>query len=145
MLFMTWSFKCACSSARQISASDADSVGSILFLYFHNLGSAFRSTSQKETKTLSPQRAFKQLRVLRDDRDDRPQIVQSNGRNIDAINDNLASGSFDDAEKSQSERRLARTRSTTDTDTFATVDFDANIPKHKIKLWSVLHRKVTFF
>lgn len=102
MLFMTWSFKCACSSARQISASDADSVGSILFLHLQS-GSAFRSNLLKESR-LSPQRAFEQLRVLRDDRDDRPQIMQTNGRNIDAVNDNLASGSFDDAEKSQGER-----------------------------------------
>lgn len=102
MLFMTWSFKCACSSARQISASGADSIGSILFLHLHS-GSAFRSNLLKGSR-LSPQRAFEQLRVLRDDRDDRPQIMQTNGRNIDAVNDNLASGSFDDAEKSQGER-----------------------------------------
>ena len=72
----------------------------------------------------------------------RPQIIQPNRRDINAINDNTTTGRIHESEDTHRERRLATSCTTQQTDTFSRLETEGNILEDGWELRRVLDHEI---
>ena len=84
-----------------------------------------------------PNRAFKQSRILWNDGQATAQIQQTNAGRVDSVNGNIARVGLDDTEQGQSQRRLASTRPSNDTDLLVRLDVELDVLENQVKAFTI--------
>ena len=87
-------------------------------------------------------RALPELGVLRDDGHRLAQVVQAEGRDVDAVNVHSALGSFEYAEECEGKRRLAGARAADHADALVRARRERDVLEHRLEALAVARRVV---
>jgi len=80
--------------------------------------------------------------LTRNDADLAPEVVKSDGRDVDPVDPNASSGRLDDPEESEREGRLSSARSSADSDLLSFLDLERDSLDARLEILSVSSRVV---